>query len=152
MNGWSQGTVRSVFNIEEPIRFPSCCGSFVIWTQGENPPYDIFFTDFGYPVGSAETKRITTQSRLSIWPNPFRQTTTIKFQAPRTKSQIELKIYDVPGRLIKSFSLPTAYSLVSTTISWDGSDLTDREVPAGIYFCVTEIDQGSIVEKIIKVE
>jgi len=97
------------------------------------------------------------KSQLSISPNPFSKKTDIRWQITDDRSQttnniLQIKIYDISGRLIKSFSLPTAYSLVSTTISWDGSDLTDREVPAGIYFCVIQMDQGSIVEKVVKVE
>ena len=41
MTGWTEGTVRDVFNIEQQIRYPSTCGSFLVWTQGESPPYDI---------------------------------------------------------------------------------------------------------------
>ncbi len=111
MNGWSQGTVRLVFNIDEPIRFPSCCGSFVIWTQGENPPYDICFADFGYPVGIAEMKNLQTQTALNVQPNPFSKLTTIKFQAPSSKGQVTMSIYDAAGRLVKDFSRLTLDAL-----------------------------------------
>lgn len=157
MGGWSQETIRSLFNIDEQVRHPSCCGSFVIWTQGENPPYDIYFSDFGYPVGSAEITRITPRSRLSIWPNPFRQTTTIKFQDPtlnqvQGKSQIAMSIYDAAGRLVKDFSRFTLDALRPTLFSWDGTNNKGNKLPAGTYFCVMEMDQGSIVEKVVKVD
>ncbi len=77
---------------------------------------------------------------LEVFPNPCRGTATIRLQAPSTNYQTnsnyqtELKIFDVTGRLVKFFSLPTAYSLLATTVSWDGTDDFGRKVPGGIYF------------------
>ena len=164
MNGWSEGTVRSVFSIDEPIRFPSCCGSFVIWTQGESPPYDIYFADFGYPVARTEAKGINLQLQLSVSPNPFSKLTRISFGKANplrmTHSSYgtdsakgkELMIYNATGRLVKCIPVPSAYCLVPTSVSWDGTNDKGNKLPTGIYFCIVQTNQGSIVEKVVKVE
>jgi Tol biopolymer transport system component len=43
------------------------------------------------------------------YPNPFTKMTDIKFQAPNSKSQVTMKIYDVSGRIVKSFNLTSCF-------------------------------------------
>jgi hypothetical protein len=86
---------------------------------------------------------------LHIYPNPFLQITTIKFQAPRTKCQITLRIYNTSGQLIKDFSLPTAYSLLPSEVSWSGVDNTRKKLSAGVYFVRLEADEFDAIEKVI---
>lgn len=74
---------------------------------------------------------------LQNYPNPFNDKTTIKFQIADFKlhnNNCCLNIYDVSGRLVKSFLLPTTYSLLPTSISWNGENDRGRKVPGGIYF------------------
>ena len=55
------------------------------------------------------------------------------------------------GRLVKSFSLATCYSLLSTVV-WHGTDDFGRNLPPGVYFCRLEIDKTTVTTKIIKLE
>jgi serine protease AprX len=83
-------------------------------------------------------------SMLHISPNPFKQKAEIKFQIPKnseirnSQSEISVKIYDATGRLVKSFNLSTRYSLLATSVEWDGTDDFGRRLPAGVYFVVPE--------------
>jgi hypothetical protein len=86
---------------------------------------------------------------LQVFPNPTRQIATIKLQIPRTKSQIALKIYDVTGRLVKDFKLPTVYSLLPTSVSWDATDDNGREVASGIYFISLDTDDYKQIKKVV---
>ena len=63
---------------------------------------------------------------------------------------IELKIYDSCGRLVKDFSLPTAYCLVPTTIKWSGTDQAGHPVPAGVYFVELSAGDKIITRKVVK--
>ncbi len=99
-------------------------------------------------VGIAETPNFEIRSTipsLSIFPNPFRDRIDIGFQTGNIEMQdFTLEIYDVSGRIIRSFNLSSPASLreagragflpLASTISWDGKDDLDREVPAGVYF------------------
>jgi hypothetical protein len=152
MTGWSNGTVRSVFNIDEQIRYPSCCGSFLIWTQGENPPYDIYFADFGYPIGIAETEDSQTQNIIQVRPNPFKDKTTIIFDKTQYAQSMEINIYDTMGRLVRSLSVPRSNCLVSGAVSWDGTDDSGEDLPEGAYFCMLKRNKECILTKVIKLE
>jgi hypothetical protein len=86
---------------------------------------------------------------VSIAPNPFRRLTNISIEH-RAKS-IELQIYNAAGRLIKSFSLPTTYSLLPTFV-WSGTDQTNHAVPAGVYFVRFNIDDQTYTKQIVKLK
>ena len=87
---------------------------------------------------------------LRIEPNPFTTQCVAKIQAPESKNQMDLNIYDATGRVVKDFFLPTAYSLVPTTIKWLGTDRFDRPVPAGVYFIELTGGDEIITRKIVK--
>jgi len=153
MIGWYDGgSLRTRFNIDESIRFPNCCGAYLIWTQGEIPPYSIYFTDFEYPIGVDQTKKNYKTTSFSIAPNPFSKLTHISFGIEHRAKSTELKIYDASGRLVKGFSLPTAYSLLPTVISWKGADDYGKELPAGTYFCVLNNNNELLLRKVVKLK
>lgn len=143
MTGWSNGTVRSLFNINEPVRHPSTCGSFLIWTQGENPPYDICFADFGYPIGISKTEKQQLKNIVKTHPNPFKD--KISFHSEHYTEPVILNIYNVSGRLVRSLS-------VFGTVNWDGSDANGRPLSAGTYFCTMQNNRDKSFVKIIKLD
>ncbi|TES89932.1 MAG: hypothetical protein E3J87_11080 [Candidatus Cloacimonadota bacterium] len=95
-------------------------------------------------------------------PNPFTTSTTITFilpgaegigQSVKGKEQraegIELNIYDLSGRLVRSFTLPTAYSLLPTEIIWDGRDDSGNKVGNGIYLLRLETQNFRMIKKMV---
>ncbi len=87
----------------------------------------------GIGIADNPVSQLIDNFSFSIYPNPFREITNLKFQIPSTKSQISLEIYDVSGRVVKEFNLQSdIYGLQS--VKWSGTDQLDRPVPAGIYF------------------
>jgi hypothetical protein len=101
--------------------------------------------------------------RLMAAPNPFSETTTIIFGINQ-QEKVELKIYDVTGRIVKDFSRPTHYSathpphsmadggLRSSPISWDGCDDRNNSLPGGVYFCEFVAGERIEIEKIIYIK
>lgn len=75
---------------------------------------------------------------LSVQPNPCRTTAQISI-GHRAKS-IELQIYDVSGRLVRSFTLGPMLS----ALCWNGTDGNGCSVPGGVYFVRAEA--GGITE------
>jgi flagellar hook assembly protein FlgD len=63
-----------------------------------------------------------------------------------------MKIYDATGRLIKNLSLPTAFSTLPTSFTWDGTDDRGVHVPEGIYFATFETDTYKMIKKIILIK
>ena len=91
---------------------------------------------------------------LKVYPNPFRQMTDIRCETTeqvvsRQESVVSIKIYDVSGRLVKSFSRITPYTLFPTVVTWHGNDDSGRPVPEGVYFIELNTEENSIVEKVI---
>ena len=113
------------------------------------------------PGAIEETRNQIQEAKLKVYPNPFSKLTYIKFQAPSSKSQITLCIYDVSGRLVRSFDpeglrteglfdYPTIKQ--SGHIIWNGVDNTGQKLPSGVYFVYLENYENSLIEKVIKVD
>jgi len=89
---------------------------------------------------------------IQISPNPFCEKTSIRCTIQDSRFRIRnssLKIYDVAGQLVKSFSPPIIYSLLSTVVFWDGYDDKNRKCPAGIYFIRLDTKDYKKIEKVI---
>ncbi|MBS4015855.1 MAG: T9SS type A sorting domain-containing protein [Candidatus Latescibacteria bacterium] len=84
---------------------------------------------------------------LSISPNPFSSHTTIRFTLPAS-NQASLQIYDVTGRLIKSFT-DNQQLTTNNYLTWNGKDNNNQSVPYGIYFIKLETENNRIVQKVI---
>ncbi len=111
----------------------------------------------GVAVKEAETQNAgMVKTSLSVQPNPFRNRIDIRYTIHDTGSKDpSLKVFDVSGRLVKSFSLPTSYFLLPTSVEWNGTDDLGRSVPAGVYFIrlavgpVGESDGQERIEKAV---
>lgn len=74
------------------------------------------------------------------YPNPFRARTTIGFST-RTRTDVEVRIFDAAGRLIRTLAVKSGPG--SGSIVWDGADGRGRAVAGGIYFY--RIEAGGFV-------
>jgi hypothetical protein len=118
---------------QETVRFPSVSGAYLLWTQGSESPYSIYFADFGYPVGFGENEeRMVT--RINATPNPFRVTTRFTIGRTNDEASVFLQIYDISGRLVREFSTNVSPQ-GPTTLIWPGDDLAGKELPCGVYWC-----------------
>ncbi len=82
------------------------------------------------------------------YPNPFGAITTISFTLPDAKG-IELKIYDLRGRLVKTFSLFSPHSSLTSSVTWDGRNDSGIKVSSGIYFYKLTSKNFTAVKKLI---
>ncbi len=96
------------------------------------------------------------------YPNPFAHKTVIRYSVPvggisrcRYQGQetfptdFRLAIYDLSGRLVKSFPLPTSHFSLLTSVSWDGTDNQGHEVSSGIYFYQLQAVDKKITKKMV---
>ncbi|MGQ9665627.1 MAG: T9SS type A sorting domain-containing protein, partial [bacterium] len=65
------------------------------------------------------------------------------------KSKVSLKIYDVSGRLVKSFYPVSVIQHQASGIVWSGDDDLGRRLPTGIYFVRLEAGTYRQTEKAI---
>jgi hypothetical protein len=76
---------------------------------------------------------VTNQFALyQNYPNPFNPITTIPFSLDR-RTLIEIKIFDVNGRLVKRYT-PKNYYPGNYSVQWDGKDNVGRNIASGIYY------------------
>jgi hypothetical protein len=92
-----------------------------------------------YVIGIQEekiTKAMMKNARLEIYPNPFRELINISFSRGQSIDAIELRIYDVTGRMVRSFPVVDLCNPKNSVVSvcWNGTDDRGNRVSAGIYF------------------
>jgi photosystem II stability/assembly factor-like uncharacterized protein len=92
---------------------------------------------------------------LRVTPNPFRTQTEISVMigdqmiSGSGYQEPEIYIYDATGRLVKSFPLSTAYSLLPTILTWDGRDDHDRSLSSGVYLITVKHGKDVHTEKVL---
>lgn len=69
---------------------------------------------------------------LQNYPNPFNPTTTIRFHARATTTELTVFIYDILGRSIRTFSIGKP-RMGTNQFLWDGKDDDGKEVITGVY-------------------
>ena len=81
----------------------------------------------------SDTPEITnTKKTLSVQPNPFSQSSIVKFSLNK-KHKVDLSVYDINGKKIKTIEnkvLPKG----EYQYKWNALDKNGKEVKAGIYF------------------
>jgi YVTN family beta-propeller protein len=117
------------------------------WGVGVNPqtnriyvscPYDgtiwVLMDLTGGVEDSSHNSRVLS---FTAYPNPFSNRTEFNFylEDDNRKGDVNFSIYDVGGRLVKSFSLVNKHSS-SINISWDGRDNSGKKLSSGVYFGV----------------
>ncbi|MEO0215702.1 MAG: T9SS type A sorting domain-containing protein [candidate division WOR-3 bacterium] len=120
-------------------------------------------------MGIGETRRPEEKETgriLEVYPNPFTDKVTIKFEIRNTKSETNsksqipnknlatcysllpiLRIYDATGRLVKQFNHLTIQPF--NQIIWSGDDNFGRELPPGIYFVSLKKKNHTVTKKAV---
>jgi hypothetical protein len=91
-------------------------------------------------------------SLIACFPNPFTQRTDIRYQITDSSERIRMNIYDASGRLVKSLNEQVSVIGHQSSVSWDGTDSSNRQLPGGVYFARLETENNSVTEKIVKLE
>ena len=83
-------------------------------------------------------------------PNPFSGMTLIRFSVP-SPLPVDLKIYDVRGRLVKDLINSAAGAMTPGMheVRWDGRDNHRRKVASGVYFYRLSAGQMSATRKMV---
>jgi hypothetical protein len=101
------------------------------------------------PQSGGLVKLPTTPALLAPRPNPFTNYTEIKFQIP-SKTNVDLKIYNTGGRLIKTL-VSNGLNPGYYTITWHGNDEQGRVQSKGIYFIRLKTKDYDATKKMVLV-
>jgi hypothetical protein len=93
--------------------------------------------------------------RMSLrnFPNPFNPRTTIELALPASSARVhvELSVYDLRGRLVRSIFRGALASGTRHGFSWDGKDARGQAVASGIYFARAVVGQDRLTQKLMLV-
>ena len=99
-------------------------------------------------VGVEPQYQPISETTLSIYPNPFKINTMINFSI-KEHGFVELKIYDIKGRLIKQI-INQKIQGCEHNVTWNGKDENNKRCGSGIYLMNMKLDGVSKkVEKVI---
>ena len=87
------------------------------------------------------------KNSLHIYPNPSSGGFHIEFNT-RDKKNIQMDIYDLSGRKIKSLFNGSYKGYLN--LYWNGCDDAGKALPEGMYFLRTRNGQQSRVDKLVK--
>ena len=85
---------------------------------------------------------IDTQDNITVFPNPFRNRTYIKFEENQKAGY--LHIYNLSGKLVAKLTFKDNESLY-----WDGTNIQGEKLNKGVYFCRVYSGDNIISKKII---
>lgn len=101
-------------------------------------------------IGIDESGTPTPMERITLspgMPTPFTRNVKFTFSVP-VRMNVKLKLYDISGRLVKTFVNGEVESGTHTVI-WNGIADDNKACASGVYFCHLETDQGPLVRKLV---
>ena len=134
-NGWlGSGVVNAngVFDID--VESCSCDTLVATATSPEGSTSE--FSD-GFPTTITATHEFNTLNNLSVYPNPFHQSTSITF-ALHTSQQVSLKIFDLTGQEIETLASQKLHA-GEHTFTW-----SPKRVIEGAYYFQLVTDDGNV--------
>ena len=92
-----------------------------------------------------EEQAIPAQYTIDVYPNPFNGTTIIEFNI-RPQDIVEAQIFDVTGRLIKTFE---SFEYGSNKIMWNANRNKTGELSSGVYFFIIRTKENLYSKKLL---
>ena len=97
-------------------------------------------------INVEESDKLPSMASLRTFPNPFNSAVTINIDGaqPSVNTPVELDIFDITGRHVRSLET----SKGQAAFIWDGADDTGFELPSGIYFARAKIGDETITKRV----
>jgi len=113
---------------------PSGCYANHYWNFQVTNGNVTLLSEYGTPTLAGVGDTPTPPAELmGNAPNPFDRTTDVAYRVS-SPTLVQLRVYDVAGRLVKSLHEGIA-PVGAYTAKWDGTDERGHLVPSGVYFC-----------------
>jgi hypothetical protein len=82
------------------------------------------------------------------FPNPFNPKTSVQYAVTET-GPVDLSVFDVSGRLVRTLVSVDSHDAGLHTVHWDGTDESGADVAAGVYFARLTADERSASSKMV---
>ncbi len=101
-----------------------------------------------YQSDPTATHSPSVSANLSAYPNPFNPSTEIHFVLAES-ARVDLGVYNLSGRLLRSLRTDDALAAGEHHIRWDGLDDQGEILPSGIYLCRLKGDEYQAMSKLV---
>ncbi|MCP4293732.1 MAG: T9SS type A sorting domain-containing protein [bacterium] len=88
---------------------------------------------------------------ISISPNPFNPMTEIRFQIT-VQGSLNVQIFNLRGKLVKSFKNESSYSVGQHSVTWNGRDNSGHALASGTYFLRISNNDGVAAAKLLLIK
>lgn len=85
--------------------------------------------------------------QVSVHPNPFNPTTSIRFEVP-VAGHVSVQVFDLTGRLVRTL-VDGSLDAAPQVVPWDGSDDAGQRVASGAYYCRVTTLSGAATAKMM---
>jgi len=98
--------------------------------------FDVHYSTYGYTwnsmyVDNEDLLATPIQPNLSVYPNPFNPSTTIRYSLTAPAEPI-LRVYNLKGQLLRSYQ-PGSQAEGEYCVEFDGKDEKGQSLPSGVY-------------------
>lgn len=146
-------TAINVSNFEGDDRNPSVYFTFhgnylrthIIWESFRNGHWVIYRAYNDILWGGIEQTNLA--DNVIISPNPFSDRVSIRFKSNSSAAQV--KILNMRGQCVNTLN-PISLDKEYSTVTWDGKDAYDQQVPAGSYIVSIPSANGTTSKIILK--
>jgi hypothetical protein len=81
-------------------------------------------------------------------PNPFKTTTTIRYDVPASGGKLTLAVFDISGKLVRTL-VDRVDSPGENTVEWDGRSPAGEQVSTGVYFYRLTAGDKTLTKKMV---
>ena len=121
--------------------FTSACGVYALFGFGS------CVTTVSVEDGPQTPGDALQHARLSCAPNPARSEATISFAVPNGRGPATVSVYDVRGRLVRTFTADVTGGKGS--LVWDGRSSSGKQLSSGVYFVRLDHAGGSVKTPVV---
>jgi hypothetical protein len=107
--------------------------------------------DVYWPTGidDAATAAPTRAALHAGAPNPFRESTIVRYDVPASARSVRVDVYDVAGRLVRAL-VDGPQPGGAHSVSWDGRDRNGRVVASGVYLVRLSVDGEKRTTRVVR--
>jgi hypothetical protein len=88
---------------------------------------------------------------VMTYPNPFHPAVHLRLAIPAPGGSPAVRVFDAGGRLVRTIEIgPVPGGIHRTT--WDGTDETDKRLPAGLYFMKVKLGGREVVSRVLMLD